>query len=235
MNSPYHQLFSLSFTQKCCWLFCSSLLPPALLLHCAPCVTVVSIMRSGNDTKEKLKGKKPIFGKLLPTAATLPAASFGFTMWEFPRGGEKSQFIQRHRQRLRCSNQPAELEAGVGKRPPPAQRFPVPSPQCSGRNSPQVLMPQAALQLEVSLRFAAARGGQAKQPTPSGSGSLRARRCDRPEAQEALGAGYGTSRLPAPGKMLAVPAAGNTWRIFGILKNANLNDNDLILHWFNEL
>lgn len=88
--------------------------------------------------------------------------------------------------------------------------------------------------LKSASDFAAARGGQAKPPAASSSGTLRGGWCGWPEAQEALGAGYGASRLPAPRKMLAVPAAGNTQRIFGSLKNANLNENDLILHWFNE-
>lgn len=71
--------------------------------------------------------------------------------------------------------------------------------------------------------IAAAQGDQAKRLTPAGSGCL----C-------VTATGYGASRLPAPRKMLAVPAAGNTWGIFGSLKNANLNCSDLILHWLNK-
>lgn len=162
---PLPPAIFLSPTQICYWLFCSYLLPSALLLHRAPYVTVVSIARSGNYTKKKLKGKKRIFGNLPPTAATLPAASFGFTTWEFPRGGGKSQFIQKHWQLLRPSNQPAGL-AGLGEIPPPGKRFPVPAPQGGGRASLQALMPHAALQLEVSLRFCCCPRGSSEATCP---------------------------------------------------------------------
>lgn len=99
--------------------------------------------------QKEIKEKKTIFGNLLPMAATLPAPSFGFTMWEFPTGRENSQFIQRHWRPLCPSSQPAELEAGVIESPPLGKCFPVPAPQGGSRAS----LPHThrALQLEVSL------------------------------------------------------------------------------------
>lgn len=85
--------------------------------------------------------------------------------------------------------------------------------------------------LKSASNLAAARG--AGEATHSRR-ALWARQCCQPEAQETLGPGRGASRLPAPRTMLAVSAAGSAWRILGSLKNAILNDNDLILYWFNE-
>lgn len=183
-------------------------------------------MQSGNYTKNKLKGKKPSFGNLPPTAATLPAAFFNFTVAEFPRGGEKSQFINRHWQWLCPSNQPVELEAGVSDSPPLGKLFPVPAPQGSGRAPLQAQL----CSLKSAFDLAAVQGCQEEQLTPSSSGSLWVHQSGWPEAR----AEYGASGLPAPRKKLVVSAAGTTWRIFGSLKSSNTNDNDLILHWFNE-
>lgn len=154
-----------------------------------PLSIVVSIMQSGNYTKNKLKGEKPSFGKLPPTAAF-----FGFTIVEFPRGGEKSWFINRHWQWLCPSNQPVELEAGVGDSPPLGKPFPVPAPEDSGRASLQA----QPCSLKSTSDLAAVLGGQEKPPTRSSSGSLWVCQSGWPEAREALGAGYGASRLPAP-------------------------------------
>lgn len=155
----YCQLFFFFFsTQICHCLFCFYLLLSSLSLHHAPYVIVVSVMQSGNYTKKKLKGKRSIFGNLSPVASTLIATSFGFTMWEFARGGEKSQFIQRHQWPLCPSNQPAQLQAEVGASLTSGEGFS--SPISSGCVSLQMLisMDSQALHLEVSSSFAAAWG-----------------------------------------------------------------------------
>lgn len=139
-------------------LFCFYLLLSSLLLHHAPYVIVVSIMQSGNYTKKKLKGKKSVSGNLSPVAATLLAASFGFTMWEFARGGSLSRgindccvpIISQLTCRLRW------VRVHLWRR----EAFPALAPQGDGCASLQVLISidSQALQFEVSFHFSAAWG-----------------------------------------------------------------------------